>query len=134
MSQVLQQNILELAPLVSDRTSTLTGSAVDLAGYDGPAHIILQCEAASAGTNPTMNVKLQHATTSGGSYADVSGLAFTEVTDAGDSTQMISCQVSDLRQFIRVVGTLGGTSSPAFTFGVTMVALKKDGRNASQSV
>ena len=133
MSQVLQQNIVELAPLVSDRTSTLTGSAVDLAGYDGPAHIILQCEAAGAGTNPTMNVKIQHATASGGTYNDVSGLAFAEVTET-DSTQMISCQVSDLRQFIRVVGTLGGTSSPSFTFGVSMVALKKDGRNASQSV
>ena len=129
-----QSNIVELAPLVSGRTSTLTGSAVDLRKYEGVGQIILQCEAASAGTDPTMNVKIQESATSGGSYTDVSGAAFTEVTDAADSTQMIAIDLAACKGFVKVIGTIGGTSSPAFTFGVSMVANRKAGRNASQAV
>lgn len=129
-----QANIVELVPLVSGRTATLTTSAIDLRKYEGVGQVILQCEAASAGTNPTMAVKVTECATSGGSYTDVTGGAFTTVTDAADSTQMLAIDLAACKGFVKIVGTIGGTSSPAFTYGVTMVACNKAGRNSSQSV
>lgn len=134
MNNLMQSNVVELAPLVSGRTATLTGSAVDLRAYEGVVQVILTCEAASAGTSPTLDVKLQDATTSGGSYADVTGATFTQVTDAADVTQMITVDAAASRGFVKVVGTIGGTSSPAFSYAVVAVGQKKAGRNASQTV
>lgn len=134
MSDLRQSNVIEFAPLVSGRTSTLTGSAIDLRKYDGVVQVILTCEAASAGTDPTLDVKLTESATSGGSYTDVSGATFAQVTDAADVTEMITIDSAACKGFIKVVGTIGGTSSPAFSYTVVGVGQLKAGRNASQVV
>lgn len=130
---ISQANVIELAP-VAVRTSTLTGSAVDVSDYTGPLHIILQSSAATAGTDPTLNVKLTECDTPGGSYTDVSGATFTEVTDAADVTQMITVDVDSLKQYVKIVGTIGGTVTPTFGFGISAVGVLQAGRNASQTV
>jgi hypothetical protein len=64
-----------LLPTLS-RTANANGTGFDLQGSndaEGDAVVILDCGAATAGTNPTYNVKLQDS-------ADNS--AFTDVTDA----------------------------------------------------
>jgi len=132
MSQVHRQNVIELAA-GAVRTSTLTGTAVDLAGYDGVAHLILQSSAATAGTAPTLDCKLQDCATVGGSYADVTGATFAQVTTS-DSTEMITVKVQEIKQFVKLIGTIGGTATPTFGFGVSMVATRAHGRNASQAV
>lgn len=128
---LLQANVIEVAP-VATRTSTLTGSAVDVRKMEGKGQIVLM-SAAGTGTNPTLDVKIQESSTSGGSYTDVSGATFTQVTDGGDLTEMIAFDFSACKGFIKVVGTKAGTS-PSFAYGVAALAQKKAGRNASQSV
>lgn len=131
---IMQQNVVELVANAV-RTSTLTPSnGVDIRQYDGPAHLILQSSAATAGTNPTLNVKLQHSDTINANFDDVSGVAFAQVTDAADTTQMLTVQTSALRRYVRCVGTIAGTNTPTFGFGVSMVACRHSGRNSSQAV
>lgn len=128
-----QANVVELAPNAV-RTSTLTGTAVDTRALDGVAQVVLVSSAATAGTDPTLDVKLTHCDTSGGSYTDVTDATFAQVTDAADSTQMIAVKTGELKRYVKVVGTIGGTSTPTFGFGVVLVGCNHAGRNSSQSV
>lgn len=131
---ILQQNVVELVANAV-RTSTLTpANGVDIRQYDGPAHLIFTSSAATAGTAPTLNVKLQHSDVINSGFADVTGAVFAEVTDAADSTQMISVQTAELKRYVRCVGTIGGTSTPTFGFAVSMLACRHSGRNSSQAV
>ena len=110
-----------------ERTSTLTGTALDVLDYEGVALIVLNAGLASAGTDPTLNVKLQHSdTTTSGDFVDVSGATFTEVDDAdGDGVQALKVNVSNLKRYLRVIGTIAGTATPTFDFGVEFVGFKK---------
>jgi len=110
-----------------ERTSTLTGTALDVLDYEGVSLIVLNAGQASAGVNPTLNVKLQHSdTTTSGDFSDVAGAAFTEVTDAaGGGVEVLKVNVSNLKRYLRVIGTIAGTSTPTFDFGVEFVGIKK---------
>lgn len=124
LNALTQAVALALAPS-GRRTSTLTGSAVDVLPYEGEALIVLNSSAAAAGTLPTLDVKVQHSdTTTSGDFADVAGAAFNQVTDAA-SLQMLKLNVSDLKRYLRVIGTIGGTSTPTFDFGVEFIGIKK---------
>lgn len=117
---------LLLAPPIS-RTATLTGTALDVLDYEGSALIVLNAAAATAGTTPTLNVKLQHsATTTSGDFSDVTSAAFTEVTDVAGTagTQKLVVNASDLKRYLRVIGTIVGTNA-AFDFTVGFVGIKK---------
>lgn len=258
MSELIYANIIELAPNAV-RTSTLTGTGVDIRSYGGDAQVILQSSAATNGSSPTLTCKLQesddnvlltaqietftavadssasldgtymtlydedgsvgvwidvdnsgttipagasaadralevtgvvtdatanavatqmastingdskfsasatnavvtvtHATggdvsdgtagdtgftsftvtTNGAdlSYADISGATFSQVTDAADATEMIPLNIDETKRYVRLIGTIGGSSTPTFGFGVAMVACREAGRNASQDV
>jgi hypothetical protein len=119
----LSQAFVGLLAIPAARTSTYTGTGIDVTAYEGMAAIILN-SAAGTGTTPTLDVKLQDCATVGGTYADVAGATFAQVTDAADALELITVNISDLKQFIRVVGTIAGTT-PSFTFGVEFVGVKK---------
>jgi len=124
------QNILGHATVLglieaNEVTSTVTGTGKDVTQWEGKALAILNSGPASAGTLPTLNVKLQHCATVGGSYVDITGATFTEVTNAAALVEGITINVSDLNGFIRAVGTIGGTSTPTFDFSVELVGFKK---------
>lgn len=106
------------------RTSTLTGTGIDVLHYEGVALAVLNASAGT-GTNPTLDVKLQHSDDNS-TYADVTGATFTQVTnDAGSAgVQVMRINVSDLKRYLRVIGTIGGTS-PSFDYGVDFVGIKK---------
>jgi len=121
----LAQTVALTLAAAARRTSTLTGSAVDVLDYEGVATVILNASAAVAGTNPTLDVKVQHSdTTTSGDFADVTGGAFTQVTDAA-SLQVLKLNVSALKRYLRVIGTIGGTSTPTFDFSVEFIGIKK---------
>lgn len=61
--------------------ATHNGVAVDTNGFH-EALIVL--DAGANGSSGTANVKVQECAESGGTYADISGAAFTEVTEAND--------------------------------------------------
>jgi len=99
------------------RTSTVTGTGVDIRPYQGALKIVLN-SAAGSGTSPTLDVKIQDSE-DGSSYADVSGAVFAQVTTTA-STQSIRLDTRRIRRLVRVVGTIGGTS-PSFNFAVIAV-------------
>lgn len=128
-----QSNVIELCANAV-RTATPSLAGVDVRKYEGRGQVVFTSSAATAGTTPTLNVKLQDATSLNGSYADITGATFTEVTDAADITQMISLDFSSCRRFVKVVATIAGTDTPTFGFAVAALAQAKSGRNSSQAV
>lgn len=115
---------VEVAPVLR-RTSTLTGSAIDIKDYVGKMKFILASAAAAAGSSPTLDVKLQDSADGSSGWADISGATFTQVTDAADATEEIGVNIDGVKRYIRAVGTIGGTSTPTFDFGVIGVGAKQ---------
>jgi hypothetical protein len=109
------------------RTASANGTGFDLEGSngaEGEAIVILASDAASAGTDPTLDVKLQESSDNS-TFTDISGATFTQVTDAAQALEKITINTNDVKRYLRAVGTIGGTSSPAFTYSVALVYGKK---------
>jgi hypothetical protein len=106
------------------RTATGNGTAVDLQARDGDLYLVLD-SAAGTGTTPTLDIKVQSSDTSGGTYADITGATFTQVTTTA-SQQAIVISKDEVRRWIRVVYTVSGTT-PSFTFSVNAVGVNKYG-------
>ena len=68
-----------LAP-VSKSAGTTTSSAIDLTGYSNASLFVSIGVISSSGT---VDCKVQASATSGGSYADITGAAITQATQAG---------------------------------------------------
>lgn len=111
---------------VAARTATGDGTGVDLQTYDGDLALILDSAAAGAGTNPTLDVTVEHSDESGANYTQIGSTAFTRVTNTA-ARQILVISKDEAKRYVRVKYTIGGTSSPSFTFSVTGVALKKYG-------
>ena len=105
-------------------TSTATSAAIDLKEYDGDVSLILT-SAAGTGSSPTLDVKVQDSDASDGTYGDLSGAAFTQVTDSA-SMQVITFSKDEAKRYIKIVQTVGG-STPSFTFSINGLALNKYG-------
>ena len=109
------------------RTASANGTGFDLEGSngaEGEAIVILASDAASAGSSPTLDVKLQESANNS-DWSDISGATFTQVTDAAQALEKITINTNDVKRYLRAVGTIGGTSSPAFTYSVALVYGKK---------
>lgn len=90
-------------------TATVTGGAVDLVETDGPCFAIVAVGTVS-GTSPTLDVKVQESDTSAGTYTDISGATFAQIT-ASNKTLAINFKRS--KRFVRLLATIAGTS-PSF--------------------
>jgi hypothetical protein len=125
LNALAQATGVELAPAAS-RTSTLTGTGIDVLEYEGVALVLLNASAGT-GTSPTLDVKLQHSDDDS-TYEDVNSGAFSQVTDAAETAgvKVMKLNVSDLKRYLRVVGTIAGTT-PSFDFGVEFVGITKAG-------
>ena len=125
---IIQQTLekLQLFSCVANAavTSTATSAAIDLKEYDGDVSLILT-SAAGTGSSPTLDVKVQDSDESGGTYGDLTGAAFTQVTDSA-SMQVITFSKDEAKRYIKIVQTVGG-STPSFTFSINGLALKKYG-------
>lgn len=123
LNALAQATGVELAPAAS-RTSTLTGTGIDVLEYEGVALVLLNASAGT-GTSPTLDVKLQHSDDDS-TYEDVNSSTFSQVTDAAETAgvKVMKLNVSDLKRYLRVVGTIAGTT-PSFDFGVEFVGITK---------
>jgi Bbp16 len=123
LNALAQATGVELAPAAS-RTSTVTGTGIDVLEYEGVALVLLNASAGT-GTSPTLDVKLQHSDDDS-TYEDVTSGAFSQVTDAAETAgvKVMKLNVSDLKRYLRVVGTIAGTT-PSFDFGVEFVGITK---------
>ena len=125
---IIQQNLekLEISAAVASAsvTATATSSAIDLKEFDGDVLLVLNC-AAGTGSSPTLDIKVQDSDETGGTYGDLSGAAFTQVTDSA-SVQTLEVNKDECKRFIKIVQTVGG-SSPVFVYGISLVGAKKYG-------
>ena len=123
---VLQQNLDKLTVVAGKATgavtSTATSSAIDLLEYDGDVLLVLDC-AAGTGTSPTLDVKITNSDASSGTYTDLSGATFTQVTDSA-SMQTLVINKDSAERYIKLVQTITG-SSPSFTFSINLIGVKK---------
>lgn len=105
-----------LASVSAADTAAATGTGVDLQDYEGPV-VITQNHGVSTGT---LDGKIQDSADNS-SFADVSGLTFTqETTTAG--IQKLVVQSKQVRRYIKYVGTVG--TGPQVV-SVSMVGVKK---------
>ena len=58
---------------------------------------------------------IQHSADGTTGFDAVTGGAFTAVTSAAASNQILTLSKDDIRQYIRVVGTVSGTASAAYS-------------------
>ena len=121
--------------LESDRTSVAISAALDVRKYTGLGNAVLFAELASAGTSPTLAVKVQESATSDGSYTDLASGAFSTVTGAAnDGVQAVKINFDATLGFLKILPALGGTDTPTFTFGTYIEGRLKDiGTPAAQS-
>ncbi len=91
--------------------------AIDMSKYDEILAVVL---VGDLGTNATVDAKLTQATTSGGTYKDVTGKAITQLTkaspDDSDKQALISCRGEDLDmdsdyRYVKLSVTVGTATS-----------------------
>lgn len=107
---------------IAARTTTLTGTGIDVTAYEG----VLEFEqwvGAVTGTTPTLDGKLQTSDVIGSGYVDIPGATFAQVT-ASNNRQFVRVAKTKCKKFVRYVGTKGGTT-PNYTYGVGIQALPK---------
>ena len=125
---IIQQNLEKLdvtaAVASASVTATATSSAIDLKEFDGDVILVLNC-AAGTGSSPTLDIKVQDSDETGGTYGDLSGAAFTQVTTSA-SLQTLEVNKDECKRFIKIVQTVGG-SSPVFVYGISLIGAKKYG-------
>lgn len=108
---------------VAQRTSTLTGSAIDMGAYEGTAKVILHGVRATG----TLTPKLQDSPDGSTDWTDVPTAlyegGFAAITAGTDFLQEVDLDVQAARRYVRFVGT--AASTPDHTYSVTACAVKK---------
>lgn len=100
-------------------TANTNGTGVDTQGYNSAVATIEV--GAVSGTSPTLDIKIQDSADNS-SFADVTGLTFTQVTAANNSQvlRIEGLNTSTRRRYLRAVATVGGTS-PSFTCAASIL-------------
>jgi hypothetical protein len=105
-------------------TADTNGPAVDLRPYRGKVMALFNIAAATAGTTPTMDVKIQDSADGSTGWTDVSGYTGSQVTTV-DSLQVIAIDTELTRAYVRAVFDIGGTASPSFPCSAAIIGFKQ---------
>lgn len=103
--------------------TTAAKSSVDLSAYVGKVLIVLTA-LNTAGTNPTLALKLQNSAAADTGQVDISGKAFTGLTTTnvnGTQTMELDMAEMTLGKYVNVHGTIGGTDSPSYAVSVVVI-------------
>ncbi len=123
-----------LLPVEDRGSGTVESAAFDLSAVEGDVHLLLDARNTS-GTNPTWTLTVEHraeasdpwsAVPAAALYDPATGqtAAFTPVGTTPGS-QRRALRRDRLKAQLRVVSTIGGTSTPKFSGGVYVVAPRK---------
>jgi hypothetical protein len=110
--EVLQH--FALAPTAT-RSATFTGATVNvinLHALDGDIQIMLDSSVVTGAGS--IACVIEHSLNGTTGFDAVPGGAFAAVTSAAASKQVLTLSKDDIRQYIRVVGTVSGTASAAY--------------------
>jgi hypothetical protein len=125
--RALAQADVQAIVVPAAKTSNFTSAAIDLLDYEGIATVRLQSAKGSGHADNTLDVKVTHSDTSGGTYTDVAGATFAQVLGTGgtDSCQEIAIDVSTVvKRYIKLVSTIAGTT-PSFVMALSVAGMKK---------
>lgn len=114
----------------ANTAAAYTSSEIDVTGY---YEALLIVNAGALGSSATLDCKIQAASTTGGSLADITGAAITQLTQAGgDSDSIVVGRVlcNGQNPFWKVVTTVGTATSDC---GVTMILMPYDTGNSSNT-
>lgn len=107
-------------------TATNTPVAIDTAGYQ-EALVVLHV---GAWTDGTFTTTVTHCATSGGTYAAITGAAFTVVDGAPDDATIyvgrINLAQSGVERYLKVLCTVTGTPTTGVLIGCTVLLLGAD--------
>lgn len=119
--------------LISTLTSTTptNGTGRDFSLYQGKL-IVSLATGGSSETTGVLAVKLQDSTNNS-AWADVSGGAFTNTTNAA-SIQQVSIDTRAVNRYLRAVATIGGSNTPSFGISVFANGMLKYNPNGVGSV
>ena len=101
--------IINIHPISSVSTSA-DGTAVDMQLYTGRCKAFVEAKSASADPTSTLNIKLKESATSGGSYTDVVGGGFTQITSA-DASQSIVINKDNQMRYLKLYRAFVGPSA-----------------------
>lgn len=120
MFQGSAETITQMLKPATITTAVGTSVAVDVSTYDGDLVFIQSMGALPAGTCAS---KVQHSTASGGTYADVTSGAFTNMTTASATTlNSVVIPQNAVNAWVRV---LADASTGTATVDVVLVGRKK---------
>lgn len=114
--------ILNAGSSPGSKTSTITGTALNLQGYQGTVAIVQDVGTVS-GTTPTLDGKIQDSADGSTGWGDVTGYTFTQVTTS-TNIQVLNVDPRFTKQYIRYIGTIAGTT-PNFSMDVVLIAMKQ---------
>lgn len=110
-------------------TTTTTSSVVDMITAGGFGTTGLMAVGAVSGTGgPGLTVKFQECDTTNGTFADITGAAFSQITTSGATTGAASTLFTVFnrsKRYIQAVGTVVGTTNPSLTVSVVILEQKK---------
>ncbi len=122
---------------IAEISATGVSTAIDLLGavtanpsaatnYEGQIALLLDAVNTS-GSSPTLALKLTHCDTVGGSYTDVTGGGFTGLTTTTvNGRQKVVLNRAELKQFLQIAYTIGGTATPKYYLSIQGVVAKKN--------
>ena len=96
-----------LQAMGTEKTANFDSTGVDITEACGLITVSLRARS-TAGTNPTMLLKLQTCDTVGGSYEDVTGVA---TTAAATSDLEFTVDKAKLKKFLAVNGVISGANA-----------------------
>ncbi len=123
----LDENTKVITLLASQTvTADADGTGIDVSGYDDC--FIIANVGALTGTSPTLDINFATSDAVGGTYTDITGAAFTQITDSANDSQLTFGRI-DLRtildpatseSWLRVELDIGGTS-PTLEIGIVAI-------------
>ncbi len=110
--------------LQANKTISATGeqAGVDISSYEGYGVLSLAVSAKVAGTNSTLDVKIEQSANNT-DWDATAVVTFTQATGVGNQSAVL--KIDECKKYIRVYNTIGGTVSPEFYSSVILSANKK---------
>lgn len=116
---------LVLEALVS-HTATEASTGKDVTAYIGVVEVHVAW-LHTAGSSPTWAPKLQTCATNSVTDGDWSDITGASASAAADGEASWKVDKNRLKKFVRIKGTIGGSSSPAITQGAWLRGVKRQG-------
>ncbi len=105
-------------------TASANIDGVDLRDYVGKVALVVNVGVAHAGTSPTYDLYVQSSVNANGTGPVNANVTLTQVANT-NSFQVLEIDTRSVRRYLRLVQTIGGSSSPNFPVSIALVGTKQ---------